>query len=162
MIVYRLANPTYARDITGTGAKTYGGRWNGVGTPMLYTAPQIGTTLAEHLVHIEDPELYPNNQLLVEIYVPDSATVLQIDPSMLKPGWSAVPAPVYLQEIGNKFILSREALILSVPSVGAPGTYNYLLNPLHPEFIDVYLNDLYPYPLDERIVSLFNKGLSPE
>ena len=38
MIVFRLSKNIYANDLTGKGAEIYGGRWNSVGTPMIYTA----------------------------------------------------------------------------------------------------------------------------
>ncbi|MCF0040476.1 RES family NAD+ phosphorylase [Dyadobacter fanqingshengii] len=33
-----IANPLYIYDKSGEGARLHGGRWNAVGTPVLYTA----------------------------------------------------------------------------------------------------------------------------
>ncbi|MCF2501919.1 RES family NAD+ phosphorylase [Dyadobacter sp. CY107] len=36
--VFWIANPLYIYDKSGEGARLHGGRWNAVGTPVLYTA----------------------------------------------------------------------------------------------------------------------------
>jgi RES domain-containing protein len=38
MQLFRFGLETYINDISGFGAKLYGGRWNNVGNAMLYTA----------------------------------------------------------------------------------------------------------------------------
>jgi|GEM_PF-4679954 len=51
MIVYRIAQTKYAQDITGSGAKKYGGRWNRPGVAALYTSQQRSLCMLELLVH---------------------------------------------------------------------------------------------------------------
>ncbi|WP_299616329.1 RES domain-containing protein [uncultured Tateyamaria sp.] len=47
-LLYRALNPVYARDpLSGRGAERYGGRFNPVGTPALYTALSPATALRE-------------------------------------------------------------------------------------------------------------------
>lgn len=47
-LLYRALNPVYAREpLSGRGAERYGGRFNPVGTPTLYTAISPATALRE-------------------------------------------------------------------------------------------------------------------
>lgn len=46
--LYRAPNPVYARDpLSGRGAETYGGRFNKMGMPALYTSTDPATALRE-------------------------------------------------------------------------------------------------------------------
>jgi RES domain-containing protein len=45
--------PTYtADDLSGAGAKITGGRWNSVGTPLIYSATNIALATIETVLHI--------------------------------------------------------------------------------------------------------------
>ena len=52
MIVFRLAKKQYTHKLSGEGAELYGGRWNSVGTPMLYTSESRSLALLELAVHL--------------------------------------------------------------------------------------------------------------
>ena len=41
MIIYRFSDSDYKNDLSGEGARLYGGRWNSVGSPMLYATEHI-------------------------------------------------------------------------------------------------------------------------
>ena len=47
MITYRISNAAYSNDISGSGAKRMGARWNSKGVPLLYTAQHISLALLE-------------------------------------------------------------------------------------------------------------------
>ena len=53
MIVYRLANGEFTHDLSGKGAKLYGGRWNSFGLPAVYTTEHISLAVLEILVHVK-------------------------------------------------------------------------------------------------------------
>jgi RES domain-containing protein len=56
---------------------------------------------------------------------------------------------------GDEWVVSRRSVALRVPSVAAPASYNYLLNPDHPEFEDVVERELLgPFRYDQRIADL--------
>ena len=83
MIVYRISKARYKNDISGTGAKLYGSRWNIAGVPMLYTAENISLAVLEILVHLQDVEI-PTDYWLVKIQVPDDGKITTIEPGKLK------------------------------------------------------------------------------
>ena len=70
MIVYRLTSGQYTNDLSGTGAKLYGGRWNSPGLAALYTTEHISLAVLEILVHMKAYRR-PLDYHLVVLEVPD-------------------------------------------------------------------------------------------
>lgn len=58
MLLYRIAEEQFARDLSGAGARLYGGRWNPKGVPMLYTAESVALAALEVLVRLSTPKRY--------------------------------------------------------------------------------------------------------
>ena len=52
MVVYRLGGTKYATDLTGEGARLFGGRWNNEGTPCIYTSQSRALAILEYTVNI--------------------------------------------------------------------------------------------------------------
>jgi len=56
---------------------------------------------------------------------------------------------------GDEWVLSRRSVALRVPSAVAPASYNYLLNPDHPDFESAVERELLGlFQFDERITAL--------
>lgn len=150
MILYRIAKCTYADDLTGTGARLYGGRWNSEGRPMLYLASSRSLALLEVLVHLS-PLIIPDNFCVAEIEVPEHSISL-LDVALLPDNWRDVSAPVILKELGDNFLKNNKHLLMKVPSAIVPAEHNYLLNPLHPDVKDVRIINKEPFGFDERLL----------
>ncbi|MBK8348315.1 MAG: RES family NAD+ phosphorylase [Saprospiraceae bacterium] len=56
MEVYRITREKYAADLTGEGARLYGGRWNRPGVAALYTSEARSLAILELLVHFNSAE----------------------------------------------------------------------------------------------------------
>jgi len=52
VILYRIAKTRHIYDLTGAGARLYGGRWNHKGIGMIYTSETRSLASLEFLVHI--------------------------------------------------------------------------------------------------------------
>src|SRR6267143_845345 len=50
--LWRIARRPYALDKVGAGARDTGGRWNAVGTAVIYAGRTIGIAALEKLVHL--------------------------------------------------------------------------------------------------------------
>jgi RES domain-containing protein len=150
MILYRIAKCNYAADLSGTGARLYGGRWNSVGQSMVYLASSRALAVLEVLVHLS-PTIFPNDFCLVELEAPDN-DVLNIDINTLPHNWQDLSAPGALKQLGNDFLKRKEHLFMKVPSVIVPDDFNYLLNPLHPKASQVKLVNQQVFSFDERLV----------
>ncbi|WP_184546046.1 RES family NAD+ phosphorylase [Mucilaginibacter sp. FT3.2] len=151
MILYRIGNCNYAGDLTGTGARLYGGRWNSEGKPMLYMASSRSLAVLEVLVHL-NPLIVPDNFCLVEIKVPDDS-IYTLNPSLLPSNWRDVSPQLALRNLGDEFLRQQQYLLMKVPSSIVPAEYNYLLNPLHPEALKAKLVNRESFNFDERLLS---------
>jgi len=133
--VWRIAveAPTYtANDLTGTGAKISGGRWNSIGTPIVYCAMNVSLATLETIIYIRTAPI-PYNRYLVRIDIPDDIWNSReiLDP--LPGGWDAVPSGLTSRKVGDQWIAANTSAILVVPSVIVPDDNNVLINPHHPD-----------------------------
>ena len=125
--------PSYtANDLTGAGAKISGGRWNSIGTPLIYSATNIALATIETVLHLRNGGL-PFNRFLVRIDVPDSVWDARRVLNPLPGGWDAVPSGMTSRTTGDAWVASGSSALLLVPSVSVPDEYNVLINPLHPD-----------------------------
>ncbi len=149
---WRIFRPKHA-DVafTGEGARQFGGRWNGKGTAVVYTAGSLALAALEMLVHLE------NNQILDKYLTAriefDSSLVTPVAPSELPDNWRSYPAPLYLAEIGDVWVASQQSAVLRVPSAGITADLNYLLNPSHPDFEKIEIGKPQPFNFDPRLLN---------
>lgn len=135
---------------SGQGAKEAGGRWNSVGTAMVYTSEAASLTMLETLVHLHAASLLDSFTLL-SVEVPDER-VQEIDRTILPESWAASEAPAVLAEIGDQWVRSHEAVALRIPSALSPVEYNFLLNPAHPEYAKIVRDAVtVDFRFDERL-----------
>jgi len=79
MELYRITQEQYADDLSGNGAKLFGGRWNSEGHPALYAASGRALALLETLAHTPAKMLDAKPYILVTIFVPDAIVVQEVD-----------------------------------------------------------------------------------
>lgn len=147
MMVYRIAANLHSDDLSGTGAKMFGGRWNSVGIPMLYSSEHISLSLLELLVHARGR--YFNATLdLITIKIPDNIAPAAL--GTLKLHWEKDPG--YTQFIGDAFIRNNQNLLLRVPSAVVQQEFNYIINPQHSDFKKIKIADKNNFVPDERLL----------
>lgn len=132
MVVYRIAKTKYIHDLSGIGARIYGGRWNNKGVPMIYTSESRALATVEYLVHVPLP-IVPSDISIASLNMPDGMILREISISDLPANWRDFPAPPELAELGTQWALKNETLLLRVPSVVVEHEFNILINPSHPE-----------------------------
>lgn len=142
-VLYRLASetPNYAADdLSGAGAAQTGGRWNAVGSPVVYCAHSRALAYLETLVHLL-PALAagippPKNRCMIEIDVPNSVWsnrhVAKKD-SKFPGGWNVLPVGKGSVDYGTAWLAAKTSALLVVPSIIVPEEENVLINPLHPD-----------------------------
>ncbi|MBN1450250.1 MAG: RES domain-containing protein [Anaerolineales bacterium] len=159
MKVYRIAKERYIKDLSGEGARRYGGRWNKKGTSVVYTAENRSLATVEYLVHLPIA-LVPADTYIAELTIPDQIEYEQIKIRDLPRQWAAYPAPLALADIGEAWVRKGGTLLLKVPSSVVRGEWNVLLNPQHRLFGEVALTGVEPYSFDERLVKSRKKANS--
>lgn len=151
MIVYRLATGTYKDDLSGQGAKIWGGRWNLPGIATLYTAENISLAVLEILVRTSKNTI-PRSYDLLKLSIPDNAKMIVVPESTLKRLWENDVA--YTQWMGNEILKANEALVIKVPSAIVPEENNYLLNPRHSDYKKIKINDSAGFNFDKRLFNV--------
>ena len=135
MRLFRIAPEKFCADLSGTGARLFGGRWTPRGVPAIYTSESPALAALEVLVHLP-VDIAPERLALVEVEVPDSPKVETVGLAGLDKGWDAYPYRSPTVRIGEGWARKNKALALKVPSAILPygKGWNFILNPLHPEF----------------------------
>lgn len=150
MIIYRLATSEFADDLSGEGAKIYGGRWNPVGLAAVYISEFISLSILEILVRANkftSPDFYT----LLSIQIPESSTVT-IELKKLKSEWQN--SIEYTRSIGEEFLRDNQSLVLKVPSAIVTQEHNFLINPLHKDFKKVKVVHSELLELDKRLLQI--------
>ena len=65
--------------------------------------------------------------------------------------WRVMPAPASTGALGSRWARRAKTLVLEVPSVIVPSEFNYLVNPLHPDFGAIVLGKPRPFTFDPRL-----------
>ena len=153
MRLYRLTLGRFASDMTGEGARLYGGRWSPPGIPVIHTAESVALAALEFLVHQKSLSALPRDIRLVTFDLDDSASITTLPLTDLPPNWDHYLPPASLQEIGRAWASAVESVALRIPSavISHGVERNVLVNPQHPDFHLFQLVEITPFRFDERI-----------
>jgi RES domain-containing protein len=150
VVAWRIVRSRHARAaFSGIGAQLVGGRFNSVGTPVVYTADSYALALLEVRVHVASFRgMRDRVALRVEV---DSELIERVAGADLPADWQARPAARAAQRFGDAWARSGRSAVLAVPSVVAPEHVNYLINSQHPQFARLRIGDARPVEIDPRL-----------
>jgi len=151
MLVYRIAKKDVVKDLSGTGAKLFGGRWNHKGTAVVYTSETRALATVEFLVHMSLSNA-PRGLMIATIEVPDKIVPEEVPRTSLPRGWRDYPPPRSVADLGTQWAKAKKSLLLRVPSAVVEQEYNVLINPLHSDMGKVVLLRVEAFELDKRLV----------
>ena len=154
LAVWRVTQAEHAETaFTGEGSRLFGGRWNGEGRPVVYTAGSAGLAAMELLVHLDEKEVLGDFVLFEARF---AAVLIEDPPDPLPAGWSDDPPPPAAAAVGDAWLDRAAAPVLRLPSavlrVGAAVERNFLLNPEHPNFGRIEIGPPEPFQYDPRLV----------
>ena len=136
-------------DLGGWGGRKFSSCWTSLGRRVVYFAESPTAALVETLVHLEvESEDTPDFYTLLKIAVPDDLAIQPLDP----PAGSEWKQDLELtRRIGDAWLASLETALARVPSAIAPHTWNYLLNPAHPDARQVQVAEVIKEHFDNRL-----------
>jgi RES domain-containing protein len=137
------------RDLTGAGGQRAPGRWHHAGQPVVYLAETPSSALLEVCVHTSAND------------IPSDFTLLKIHAQGIKPREIALedlPAEwltdlTATRDIGTAWLRAGQGALLQVPSAIVPETFNFLLNPQHPDAAKFQIAGVFAWPFDARLKS---------
>jgi len=153
MDLFRIAREEYVRDLSGVGARIYGGRWNRKGSAVIYTSETKSLATVEFLVHVPIG-IRPTGLSIARLRVPERFVPEEVEHSRLPGNWRTYPAPPELAAIGTDWLNSNRSLLLRVPSAVVDGEFNILINPAHPGIAKVRVASVVDFRIDERLLRL--------
>jgi len=138
-IAWRLCRRPYA-DLSGDGARLYGGRCNSPGHAVVYTTEAAALAVLEVRVHLDlDRSLLPADYVLVAIDL-DGLAIESLE-----------DAPANPAAFGDAWLQSRRSPVLGVPSVLVRESRNLLINVVHPEAGNAAIASIRPFSFDQRL-----------
>lgn len=149
--LFRIATTEHIRDISGTGARIYGGRWNHIGYPVIYASGSRSLAILEFLVHVP-MALAPENLSIMEINIVEAVGKETVNENQLPPNWRDYPAPEQLADIGTNWLKSKSSLLIDIPSAVVDKEMNTLINPLHKDIKSVNLVSVENFSFDSRLL----------
>jgi RES domain-containing protein len=150
MHLFRICKTKFAHDLTGEGAKLYGGRWNQRMTACVYASSSRALAILEYSVHVQAEDI-PRALSIITIAIPDHIAVLTPTIGELPGNWKDVPASAEAKKWGTDLLQSCTHAVIKVPSAIIPQEYNFILNPLHPDSTFFSIDVVEDFAYDLRI-----------
>jgi RES domain-containing protein len=146
--LWRISNHV---DLSGKGGRGFSARWHTAGRLIVYLAECPAGALLERVVHMTDmydEAFLPQYYQLLKVAVPDELGLKQLN-TIAPVDWKEHTE--FTRAIGDTWLASLETALARVPSAIAPQTWNYLLNPEHPDAKLVQVVEMIKERFDNRL-----------
>jgi RES domain-containing protein len=152
MRVWRICKKRYAANaFSGEGGLLAPARWHHMGVRIVYTSQSLSLAALETWVHVAPQSPLPDH-VSVPLVIPDGLPIHDIPEASLPQDWKRISPPSLLvRDIGHAWLLSKVSAVARVPAVTTAGEFNYLINPLHPDFRKLEPGEAQPFQFDARM-----------
>ena len=149
---WRIVKKKWAVDaFSGESARNYPGRWNLLGTTVVYCSENLSLAALELFMRIRGHGRH-TPFVRFQVDIPDDVAIETIDADLLPANWDCVPPLQYTKELGSQWAIEKRTAVLKAPSVAIHSEFNILLNPLHPDFGKIVIhNPPQPFTFDPRM-----------
>lgn len=149
MFLWRISGHN---TLEGLGGELGSARWHTAsgGKRIVYLAEHPALALIESLVNLRaDPTESPAAYQLIKIEVAANIAAAELEQDALSPDWQS-DTPL-TQRLGDAWLSGATSALFRVPSVPSPESWNYLLNPRHPDIRHIKIEWCRWIAYDERI-----------
>ena len=146
MIVYRIARAKYAYKLI---PPFMNNRWNSNQYQVLYASWSRSLACLENLVH-KSGEMLSDDYCCMHIEIPDDISIEEITLDSLPLDWKS-PQSSFCKVLGEAWLNQAETAALRVPSSLIEEEFNFLINPLHPNFNRIKIQDVKSFLFDHRL-----------
>jgi RES domain-containing protein len=154
---WRIAKQTYQfTGSSGEGARIYGGRWNPIGIPAIYTAESLSLATLEIIVHLEREQLLYKRFVKIPVTF-ETSLVFPLSRKKRPKDWNSLPPSESTQKIGQKWIEQAKHAVLKIPSTVISEEHNFLINPAHPDFSAIEIGKPQRFEFDERLIEKYTR-----
>jgi RES domain-containing protein len=152
MEVFRIARDIYAKSLQASGKAA---RWNKDNQSVIYTGQSRALSTLELTVHKSSLSTALNYEVMIISLSDDEKLYTRKYLKDMPKNWRKMSANAALQELGSKWYVSNQSLILQVPSVIVPQEFNFIINTNHPDYsaktVSLIQNEGYFW--DERLLA---------
>ncbi|MEX2535086.1 MAG: RES family NAD+ phosphorylase [Trueperaceae bacterium] len=149
---WRLVSARHATlgdAFSGDGARLFGGRWNSPGVAVIYVSGSLALAALETLAHA-DRRRFERRYVAYRLTFPERQ-VLTLAEGDVPDDWRDRPVSVGARRVGDGWVREAASAALSVPSVLVPLERNLVLNPAHPDFKAVEIEQPLEFVFDARL-----------
>lgn len=146
MELWRISN---FADLSGIGGLKAAGRWHSRGRRIVYLADHPSSALLEMLVHM-DRDLIPSTYQLLRVVLSPAMTMETVKLEDLPADWRT--NTMASRAIGDRWLDRAISALLQVPSAISQPGHNFLLNPTHPDAVNIVLAEVIKAPFDARLI----------
>ena len=157
LTLYRIIHKQYQDDpFSGKGGLYNKSRWASRGQLVSYAADHLATATLETLAGVQRADLMTEMVFARAEIDAQHESVLSKD--QLPPDWNALPASDQTRTVGDAWLAAAHSVVLRVPSVVLPHSYNYVVNPSHPDQSALRVVEVTPLLLDNRVLAQMGAG----
>lgn len=152
LTAWRLVRSKYGNRsdaFSGEGSRLFGGRWNSPGARVVYVSSNLSLAALETLVHA-DRRRFERNYVAFKLCITEKF-VLELRDEDLPEDWQVRVVSEGARRVGDAWLAEQASVVLSVPSVIIPEERNYLLNPEHPQFTALTIENPRLFRFDARL-----------
>jgi RES domain-containing protein len=137
-------------DLGGWGGRKFASRWSSLGRRVVYLAESPAGAMMEVLVHLKEREGgLPRIYTLLKIEAPDDLSVTQLN-AIAPTDWKV--RLEFTRSLGDAWLTSMETPLARISSAIIPRTWNYLLNPEHPDAKKIEVAEVIRERFDNRLL----------
>jgi RES domain-containing protein len=140
-------------DLSGEGGRIASARWHTEGRPVVYLAESPAAAMLERIGHLASRQgKLPRTYDLLEVETAENLVISNLDPPIESQWKHEVEIT---RSLGDGWLAAVASALARIPSVIVPRTWNFLLNPLHPDASQVRIASVIRERFDNR---LFQSG----